>query len=115
MMRDVRLLVAEHDESSRPTASRQMPEDRGHGQHVDERAPEDQLDVHQAVLDDRVGQRERDEGERDVAGELHRQPRLAPEGEGDRVEERRTGSTPAPVPQTSHFICLRAVRLRVRR
>ena len=38
--------------------------DHGHREHVAERAPEEQLDVHQPVLDDGVGERERDERER---------------------------------------------------
>ena len=42
-------------------------DDRGRRQGVDEGAPEDQLHVHQPVLHHRVGERERDEGERDVA------------------------------------------------
>ena len=69
-----------------PAREQGDPEDRGHRQDVDEGAPEDQLDVHQAVLDHRVGQGEGDEGERDVAGELHGEARLPAEREGDRVE-----------------------------
>ena len=61
-------------------------EDHRHREHVAERAAEDQLDVHQPVLDHRVGERERDEGERPVARELQREAGLAAEGEGQGVE-----------------------------
>ena len=62
------------------------PQDHRHRQHVAERPAEDELDVHQAVLDHRVGERERDEGERPVARELQGEPGLAAEGEGQGVE-----------------------------
>ena len=62
------------------------PHDHRHGQDVAERAAEDELHVHQAVLHHGVGERERDQCERPVAGELEREPGLAAEGEGQRVE-----------------------------
>ena len=93
--RRVRLLPQHVGEADRQEGE---ADDHRHRQHVAEAAAEHQLDVHQAVLDDRVGERERDEGERAVAHELHREPRLAAEGEGQRVEreEREDAGGRAP-------------------
>jgi hypothetical protein len=60
-------------------------EDR-HRQHEAERPPNDQLDVHQPVLDHRVGQGQRDERERHIPRQLHGQPWLAAERERHGVE-----------------------------
>ena len=75
------------------------PHDHRHRQHVAERAAEDELDVHQAVLDHRVGERERDERERPVARELQREPGLAAEGEGQRVEGQEGEDTRRGAPE----------------
>ena len=72
--------------------------DHRHREHVAERAAEQQLHVHQPVLDHGVRERQRDERERPVAGELECQPGLAPERERQRVEgqEREDARRGAP-------------------
>ena len=81
--RGVRLLPQHVGDADR---QQREPDDHRYGQHVAERATEDQLHVHQPVLDHRVGQRQRDQRERAVAHQLHWQARLAAEREGQRVE-----------------------------
>ncbi len=81
--RRVRLL---HEHVGHPDGQQREPHDHRHREHVAERAPEQELDVHQPMLHHGVGERERDERERTVARELERQPGDAPERERQRVE-----------------------------
>jgi hypothetical protein len=102
---DVGLLLGGDQDLEQVHREQAHAQDRGQGQDVDERPPEDQLDVHQAVLDHRVGQGERDEGERDVARELHDLARLAAQRERDRVEEEERHHARARAPhQPLHLL-----------
>ncbi len=85
-----------------PVINRATPDEDRHREHEAEGSPNDQLDVHQPVLDHRVGQRERNQCERHVAGELHRQAGGAAEGEGQGVEGEEGDDTSArcPTPAT---------------
>jgi hypothetical protein len=75
------------------------PDDHSHRQHVAERAAEQQLYVHQPMLHHRVGERERDERERPVAGELESETRVASEREGQGVERQEREDTGRGAPQ----------------
>jgi hypothetical protein len=114
--RGVRLVVGRQQRVEQVDGQQADADDERRRQRVDERAPEDQLDVHQPVLDHRVGQRERDQRQRDVAGQLHRQARLAAERERDRVEQEERQHPGAGAPdQPLHLLARRqAARLAVR-
>ena len=62
-------------------------DDRGDGGGVDQQALEDDLHVHQAVADDRRGERQRDEAQRNRR-QLHRNRRIDAERERQRVAQR---------------------------
>ena len=103
--RDVRLLVRGQQDLEQVHREQAHAQDGGQGQDVDERAAEDELDVHQAMFDHGVGQRERDERERDVPGQLHGLAWLAAQGERDRVEEEERHHARARAPhQPLHLL-----------
>jgi hypothetical protein len=103
--RHVRLLVAAHDHLEQVQGQEADPHDGGGGQRVDEGAPEDELHVHEPVLHHRVGQGERDQGQRDVPGQLHAHARLAAQREGDRVEQEERQDARARAPdQPLHLL-----------
>ena len=64
------------------------PYDRRHRQGVGDRPPEDELDVHEPVLHDRVSQGKRNEGEGDRAQSSRTSLRLPAEGERHGVEQK---------------------------
>ena len=76
---------------------RQADEHR-HRQHESEGSANDQLDVHQTVLDHRVRKGERNERERHVSGKLHGHSGLTADGKRQGVEsqERHDATTSAP-------------------
>ena len=73
-------------------------EDREHDRRVDEAALDDHLDVHQPVPDQRRGEGERHQAERNHR-ELHRQRHAQPERVRQRVAESRTGPRRTPCPR----------------
>jgi hypothetical protein len=86
-----------------PEARRIRHVDRDDGRdrrRVDEQALQDDLDVHQAIPDDRRRKRERDEAERNRR-EAHRDRRIDSEAERNRIAERER-QAPSAVPQTIH-------------
>ena len=60
---------------------------RGRRQRVHERATEDELDVQQAVLDHRVGERQRDQRQGQISEQLHREAGLEAQREWRGVED----------------------------
>ena len=94
-----RLWLSVASKTASPDEPQQQGVDREDGRErrrVDERALDDDLDVHQPVADDRRRERERNEAQRDRR-QLHRQRRPEAERVRQRVAEReRDGAEAVP-------------------